>query len=131
MKSIYYTIINHHVYWGKIFQFSCRIAANPQSGILEPCWCKVSVRKDSKNGKSFQKLGFVNINLSEFAGSGIDGITKTFLLEGYSSGHQRQDNSLLRVNISMVLQSADPCFKVYVTFGYFFFGVKGGGAFVV
>jgi len=105
-------VINHHAVWGKVFSFVCRIAANQQTGILEPCLCRVSIRKELKGGKSFHKLGFVDVNLSEYAGSGVDGLTRSYLLEGYNAGCQRQDNSLLRINVSMVLQSADPCFKV-------------------
>lgn len=68
--------------------------------------------QELKGGKSFHKLGFVDVNLSEYAGSGVDGLTRSYLLEGYNAGCQRQDNSLLRINASMVLQSADPYFKV-------------------
>lgn len=68
--------------------------------------------QELKGGKSHEKLGFVDVNLSEYAGSGVDGITRSYILEGYTSGHQRQDNSRLRINVSMMLLSADPCFKV-------------------
>uniref|UniRef100_A0A5S6QY23 C2 NT-type domain-containing protein n=1 Tax=Trichuris muris TaxID=70415 RepID=A0A5S6QY23_TRIMR len=105
-------VVNHHIYWGKVSRFVCRIASCVTTGVLEPCICRISIRKEVKGGRSFQKLGYVDINLSEFAGSGIDGLTRTYLLEGYNPGQQRQDNSLIRVNISMVLLSSDPCFKV-------------------
>ncbi|KFD49888.1 hypothetical protein M513_09217 [Trichuris suis] len=105
-------VVNHHIYWGKVSRFVCRISSCVNTGVLEPCICRISVRKEVKGGRSFQKLGYVDVNLSEFAGSGIDGLTRTYLLEGYNAGQQRQDNSLIRVNVSMVLLSSDPCFKV-------------------
>ena len=63
-------------------------------------------------GRACEKLGFVDINLSEFAGSGVNGEQRTFLLDGYNQVRQRSDNSKLRVNIAMMLQSADPLFRV-------------------
>ncbi|KRZ22851.1 Uncharacterized protein T4B_6896 [Trichinella pseudospiralis] len=103
---------NHHIYWGEVFRFTCRPSSNIQTAVLEPCTCRISVRKEAKAGKAYQKIGFVDINLSEFAGSGIDGTTRLYLIESYRAGRQRPDNSLLRINISMVLLSSDPCFKV-------------------
>ena len=59
-------------------------------------------------------MGFVILNLSEFAGTGSEGITQSFLLEGYSKNSQRQDNSRIHVHIRMQHNSADPLFKVLV-----------------
>uniref|UniRef100_A0A915IZ68 C2 NT-type domain-containing protein n=1 Tax=Romanomermis culicivorax TaxID=13658 RepID=A0A915IZ68_ROMCU len=106
------SVVNHHIRWNKSFQFSCRITSCPQTGVLEPRICRVSIRKELKGGKSYQKLGFCDINLSEYAGTGVTGMTRSYLLEGYDSGHQRQDNSILTVNITMTLQSSDPFFRV-------------------
>ncbi|RWS05988.1 hypothetical protein B4U79_12874 [Dinothrombium tinctorium] len=64
--------------------------------------------EESKGGRSFQKLGFADIDLAEFAGSGFT--TKRYLLEGYDTKH-RQDNSTLKVSIEMILLSGDPLFK--------------------
>ncbi|KHJ94998.1 hypothetical protein OESDEN_05064 [Oesophagostomum dentatum] len=59
--------------WSHRSNFCCRITSDPTSGILERCLCRISIRKEQKGGKSFVKLGFVDINLSEFAGSGVEG----------------------------------------------------------
>jgi len=56
-------------------------------------------------------LGYVIINLSEFAGSGNTGIRKSFLLDGYFTS-QRQDNSRVHIFIRMQHDSLDPLFKV-------------------
>lgn len=70
--------------------------------------------QELKGGKAYQKLGFVDVNLSEFADSGVAGQSRSYLLDGYGSGHQREDNSRLRITVVMCHQSADPCFKVCV-----------------
>ncbi|XP_048019390.1 protein FAM102B [Megalobrama amblycephala] len=97
------------VKWKKRFSFLCKMSANAGTGVLEPCVFRVSVRKELKGGKTFAKLGFADLNLAEFAGSGST--TRRCLLEGYNTKNTRQDNSILKVIINMQLMSGDPCFK--------------------
>ncbi|XP_066466785.1 early estrogen-induced gene 1 protein [Tiliqua scincoides] len=97
------------VRWKKKFSFVCKMSANPATGLLDPCICRVSVRKELKGGKTFSKLGFTDLNLAEFAGSGFT--VRCCLLEGYDTKNTRQDNSILKVTIGMSLLSGDPCFK--------------------
>ncbi|XP_038126624.1 protein FAM102A-like [Cyprinodon tularosa] len=97
------------VRWGKKFSFVCKMSSNPITGVLDPCICRVSVRKELKGGKSFSKLGFADLNISEFAGSGST--FRCCILEGYDTKNTRQDNSILKVTIGMTLLSGDPCFK--------------------
>ncbi|XP_023716945.1 protein FAM102B [Cryptotermes secundus] len=85
------------------------MSANASTGVLDPCILRVSVRKELKGGRSFQKLGFTDLNLAEFAGSGQT--TRRCLLEGYDTRH-RQDNSMLTVAIHMNMLSGDILFKV-------------------
>lgn len=102
-------VTSHVVQWKKSIRFTMKMSASPLTGVLDKCICRVSVRKELKGGKSFQKLGFVDINLSEFAGAGFT--SERYLLEGYDS-KRRLDNSVLKVNVYMMLVSGDPCFKV-------------------
>nr|XP_016854584.1 PREDICTED: protein FAM102A [Anolis carolinensis] len=97
------------VRWKKKFAFVCKMSANPATGLLDPCVCRVSVRKELKGGKTYSKLGFADLNLAEFAGSGFT--VRCCLLEGYDTKNTRQDNSILKVTIGMSLLSGDPCFK--------------------
>ncbi|XP_063316455.1 protein FAM102B isoform X2 [Pelmatolapia mariae] len=97
------------VRWKKRFSFPCKMSANAGTGVLDPCVCRVSVRKELKGGKAYAKLGFADLNLAEFAGSG--NTTRRCLLEGYDTKNTRQDNSILKVIISTQLMSGDPCFK--------------------
>ncbi|NXG45464.1 F102B protein, partial [Psilopogon haemacephalus] len=97
------------VRWKKKFLFTCKISASATTGILDACICRVSVRKELKGGRAYAKLGFADLNLAEFAGSG--NTTRRCLLEGYDTKNTRQDNSILKVLINMQLMSGDPCFK--------------------
>ncbi|XP_030642773.1 early estrogen-induced gene 1 protein [Chanos chanos] len=97
------------VRWRKRFSFVCKMSASSATGVLDPCICRVSVRKELKGGKAFSKVGFADLNLAEFAGSGST--VRCCILEGYDTKNTRQDNSILKVTIGMTLLSGDPCFK--------------------
>lgn len=43
------------VRWKKKFTFVCKMSANPATGLLDPCICRVSVRKELKGGKTYSK----------------------------------------------------------------------------
>ncbi|KAK6470880.1 protein FAM102A-like isoform X1 [Huso huso] len=102
-------VLENSVRWKKRFSFICKMSANPTTGVLDPCICRVSVRKELKGGKTYSKLGFADLNMAEFAGSGST--ARCCLLEGYDTKNTRQDNSILKVTIGMTLLSGDPCFK--------------------
>lgn len=102
---------NHIVKWDQKFDIVCKMSANASTGILDPCILRISVRKEIKGGRSYHKLGFIDLNLSEFAGSGV--MSRRCLLEGYDAKH-RQDNSMLCVTVKMHMLSGDILFKVYV-----------------
>uniref|UniRef100_A0A3Q3W0S9 C2 NT-type domain-containing protein n=1 Tax=Mola mola TaxID=94237 RepID=A0A3Q3W0S9_MOLML len=87
------------VRWRKRFSFPCKMSASAGTGVLDPCICRVSVRKELKGGKAYAKLGFADLNLAEFAGSG--NTTRRCLLEGYDTKNTRQDNSILKVTLKL------------------------------
>ncbi|XP_045504151.1 uncharacterized protein LOC123700842 isoform X2 [Colias croceus] len=99
---------DHAVRWNAQFSFVCKMCANANTGVLEPALLRVSVRKECKGGRSYQKLGFCDVNLAELAGSGET--VRRCLLEGYDK--RRPDNSVLRIRIKMNMISGDPLFKV-------------------
>ena len=85
------------------------MSANASTGVLDPCLLSISIRKEIKGGRSYQKLGFVDLNLAEYAGQGLK--SKKTILEGYDT-RCRQDNSMLLVTIKMHMISGDILFKV-------------------
>ncbi|XP_002126156.2 early estrogen-induced gene 1 protein-like [Ciona intestinalis] len=102
---------DHCVSWRSKFQFSCKMSADPNTGVLDPCVVRVSVRKEVRGGRSAAKVGFVDLNLAEYAGSGQT--SRHCLLEGYDDKN-RLDNSILKIVLGMHLTSGDPCFKIPV-----------------
>eukprot|EP00051_Salpingoeca_urceolata_P021312 m.332044 g.332044 ORF g.332044 m.332044 type:complete len:278 (-) comp19775_c3_seq1:3346-4179(-) len=101
-------ISNHTVTWNQTFTFPCKMTTR-DSGELNPCICRVSVRKESQGGQSFEKLGAVDINLAEYAGAGT--VDRRYLLRGDAKTGSRLDNSMLDVKVSLTLTQGDPCFK--------------------
>ncbi|XP_050507053.1 uncharacterized protein LOC126884831 isoform X1 [Diabrotica virgifera virgifera] len=99
---------DHKVHWNANFTFPCKMMANASTGVMERCVLRISIRKESKGGRSFNKLGFVDLNLAEYAGAGM--IHKKALLEGYDTRH-RQDNSMLKFKIQLNMISGDILFK--------------------
>nr|XP_039269401.1 protein FAM102B-like isoform X1 [Styela clava] len=100
---------DHSVTWKSKFQFQCKMSADPTTGVLESCTLRISVRKELKGGKASAKVGLVDLNLAEFAGS--NHTPRHCLLEAYQDKN-RLDNSLLKVIVGMHLLSGDPCFKI-------------------
>lgn len=97
----------HKVIWNEKINFECKAQANASTGILNECYLRFSVRKETRLGATY-KLGFVDVNLSEYAGCGRQ--SGKYLLEGYTSS-TRLDNSILKFFIDMQLISGDPLFK--------------------
>jgi len=38
-------VIDHNVRWQKKFRFDCTMVADADTAVLQPCTCRVSVRK--------------------------------------------------------------------------------------
>ncbi|XP_034233718.1 protein FAM102A isoform X5 [Thrips palmi] len=101
----------HKVRWNAKFEFLCKMSASASTGVLDPCLLRVSIRREQKGGRTFQKLGFIDLNLAEFAGAGLT--SRTCLLEGYDNNpRHRPDNSMIKVHIGMNMLSGDILFKV-------------------
>ncbi|XP_041941684.1 uncharacterized protein LOC121705045 [Alosa sapidissima] len=103
-------VFNNTVRWRKEIVFECGATVNVSTGVLGNCICRVSVRKDRKGGRSYKKVGYVDLNLVEVIGCGY--VTRDCLLEGYMSKHSKLDNSFLKIGLQLQLLQGDPCFRV-------------------
>lgn len=81
----------------------------------EPCFCRISVRKELRGGKSYQKLGYVDYNLSEYIHKYQQHFESEFcanrILKEYDTNskknQQRLDNSVLKIKICIVTENGD------------------------
>ena len=98
---------NHRVKYNAKFMFPCKMTAAMSSGILDTAKCRISIRMEEKSGK-FRKLGFIDINLAEYAGAGPS--TQRYILQPYDLNH-RLDNSILQVSVNVTLREGDTIFQ--------------------
>jgi len=101
-------VVNHAVKYDQKFSFPCKMAASYNTGVLDSCKCRVSIRKEEKGGKNFRKIGFVDVDLAEYAGAGPS--TQRYILQQYDMSH-RLDNSLLQITLNIVLKEGDLVFQ--------------------
>jgi len=99
---------NHCVKYSARFSFPCKMNANANSGILETCKCRISIRMEERGGRHFRKLGFVDVNLAEYAGAGPS--TQRYILQPYESNH-RLDNSIVQLTVNITLREGDTIFQ--------------------
>ncbi|KAI6659601.1 hypothetical protein LOD99_14524 [Oopsacas minuta] len=103
-----YEVSNHTVRIYEHLSFDSKTLAK-SDGVIQPLLLHISIRREMMGGKSYEKLGYVNIDLTQYAGSGIS--SQHYLLQ---NSHSRSINSILKVRIFLQQISGDPCYKVCV-----------------
>ena len=89
--------------WNTEFIFEINVSIG-RDGVLNPCELQISVKQEVNEGRSTEKVGSVQLNLSEFAGERM--VTKKILLRDSNV------NSVLKMTIDMKLLKGDPSFLV-------------------
>jgi len=105
-------VSQHACKYGDNFTFPCKMHANASTGVLESCKCRISIRKEEKGGKNFRKIGFVDVDMAEYAGAGPS--TQRYILQAYEQTH-RLDNSMLNMTLNITLKEGDPYFQRLLT----------------
>ena len=105
-QTLKYQVCNHTVQINEHIFFTSKILSK-SDGALQPLLLHISIRRELLGGKSFEKLGYVHIDLAQYAGSGKS--CQHYLLQ---NSHSRSFNSILKVKILLKQISGDPCFKV-------------------
>eukprot|EP00041_Stephanoeca_diplocostata_P022426 m.534889 g.534889 ORF g.534889 m.534889 type:complete len:254 (-) comp22059_c0_seq21:3367-4128(-) len=115
------TVADNTVVWNETVEFDCKIYTDT-SGLLIPCFLRISVRKEEKGGKTVEKLGVVNIDLAQYAVGGT--VERRYLLQA-DTKNQGKDNSVLQITLSMTQTKGD---HVYRTGGGVSALIAGGTA---
>eukprot|EP00056_Hartaetosiga_gracilis_P022555 m.31551 g.31551 ORF g.31551 m.31551 type:complete len:200 (+) comp9706_c0_seq1:107-706(+) len=98
---------NNVVTWKEGFDFQVKMHTGDDAVAL-PHIVKISVRRETEGGSKHAKLGHVKIDVSEFIGFGRT--ERNYLLVSDDESH-RQDNSTLKVAVSMKLIEGNPLVK--------------------
>lgn len=101
------TIKNHEVTWNEEFDFKFNALLQKNKRILKPSILRISVRMDSNKIKP-NKIGFLDLNLSEFSGLGEHHLG--FHLKGYRNSDP-PDNSILEISVDTNILQGNVIFK--------------------
>ena len=101
-----YEVSNHTIKILEQIIFYSKFSSK-NDGVIQPLILHISIRRELMGGKSYEKLGYVNIDLSQYAGSGSS--SQHFLLQNSDA---RSFNSILKVKILLKQISGDSCFKI-------------------
>eukprot|EP00730_Choanoeca_flexa_P005987 TRINITY_DN12064_c2_g3_i2.p1 TRINITY_DN12064_c2_g3~~TRINITY_DN12064_c2_g3_i2.p1 ORF type:complete len:241 (+),score=46.90 TRINITY_DN12064_c2_g3_i2:454-1176(+) len=100
-------ISNHAVSWNQRFEFPVKMFLS-DSGVVQQQHLKVAVRREQQGSASPAKAGMALIDLSEYAGR--SNVSRRYLLDPETKD-SRQDNSVLKVIISLSLLEGPTLFK--------------------
>ena len=104
-----YEVCNHTVRINEHIIFNSKILTK-SDGTIQPLLLHISICRELLGGKSFEKLGYIHIDLAQYAGSGTS--SQHYLMQ---NSHSRTFNSILKVKICLKQISGDPCFKVGIS----------------
>mmetsp|Transcript_32331 Transcript_32331/g.97443 ORF Transcript_32331/g.97443 Transcript_32331/m.97443 type:complete len:275 (-) Transcript_32331:26-850(-) len=96
------------VIWDETKTFEVKMYTD-SGGVLVPFFIKVSIRRESKGGKSAEKLGVVNIDLTNFVGFGSP-VEKRYLLQA-GTKKQGKDNSMVQLTVLLRQSEGAPVFR--------------------
>lgn len=88
-------LLSTSVLWDESFAFDVKLVTNGESRKYEDCLLRISVRKELKGGKTLQKLGYVDFNLTDYLNKSE---TIKRVLKGYDD-KTRYDNSYLKIKL--------------------------------
>lgn len=97
---------NHEITWNHNVAFIAKMTSNNSTDVLKTYLVRISVRLDEQGGKSYKKLGYVELDLAEYAKNG-EPIRKRCLLKSYDA-KKRPDNTLLCIKLGMKLVEGSP-----------------------
>eukprot|EP00043_Microstomoeca_roanoka_P011932 m.112881 g.112881 ORF g.112881 m.112881 type:complete len:204 (+) comp15341_c1_seq1:109-720(+) len=95
------------VRWNETFDFPIKTKLR-KDGFLDPKVIKVSVRREIDGGRRDAKMGYAPVNAAEYAGR--TNADRRYLLQS-DKATARQDNSVLKVIVSMELMEGPTVFK--------------------
>ncbi|CAF0843924.1 unnamed protein product [Didymodactylos carnosus] len=108
-----YEINENKVEIDKSNRFSCKMYARTDTLALDSCMCRISIRKESRIGKGYEKIGYYDLDLASYAGCGKE--LKACLLYAYESQKNNPANAYLEIRISCTMKEnetiTDPLFR--------------------
>jgi len=97
-------------------EFIVKMYSRIDTFVLDNCLCRISIRKEGRGGRGYEKIGYYDLDLASYAGSGCE--SKACLLNGYNTsethtqrGSNNPANAYLEIKINCELKQGDIIFK--------------------
>ncbi|CAF1219291.1 unnamed protein product [Adineta steineri] len=89
--------------------FTVRMTSRVDNFTLDHCLCRISIRKEGRGGRSYEKIGFYDLDLASVAGSGDE--SKACLLNGYQQTNSSPANAYLEISMKITILEGDHIFR--------------------
>jgi hypothetical protein len=90
-------------------QFPVKMTSRIDNFTLDHCFCRISIRKEGRGGRSFEKIGYYDLDLASVAGSGDE--SKACLLNGYQQTNSSPANAYLEIRMKLTVLEGDHIFR--------------------
>lgn len=89
--------------------FSVKMTSRVDNFTLDHCFCRISIRKEGRAGRSYEKIGYYDLDLASVAGSGDE--SKACLLNAYQQANTRPANAYLEIRMKLTVTEGDHIFR--------------------
>ncbi|UJR24720.1 hypothetical protein I4U23_006093 [Adineta vaga] len=90
-------------------RFSVKMTSRVDNFTLDHCLCRISIRKEGRGGRAYEKIGFYDLDLASVAGSGDE--SKSCLLNGYQQTNSSPANAYLQIRMKLTIIEGDQIFR--------------------
>jgi len=90
-------------------RFPVKMTSRLDTYTLDNCLCRISIRKEGRGGRLYEKIGYYDLDLACVAGCGDE--SKACLLNGYEQAHVRPANAYLEIRMKLTLLQGDHIFR--------------------
>ncbi|CAF4678052.1 unnamed protein product, partial [Rotaria sp. Silwood2] len=89
--------------------FPVKMTSRVDNFTLDHCYCRISIRKEGRAGRSYEKIGYYDLDLASVAGSGDE--SKACLLNGYKQTNSSPSNAYLEIRMKLTVLEGDHIFR--------------------
>ncbi|CAF1053230.1 unnamed protein product [Adineta ricciae] len=90
-------------------RFTVKMTSRVDNFTLDHCFCRISIRKEGRGGRSHEKIGFYDLDLASVAGSGDE--SKACLLNAYQQTNTSPANAYLQIRMKLTIVEGDQIFR--------------------
>jgi len=109
VSPLRFEVNENKVEFNQIDHFQVKMTSRVDNFTLDHCFCRISIRKEGRSGRSTEKIGFVDFDLASVAGCGDE--SKACLLNGYQQTNTNPANAYLELRMKLNVLEGDHIFR--------------------